>query len=135
MKVGVIGSGYVGLVAAACFAEMGNNVICMDLDVYKIQQLKEESPFHNQNYIVAGDLNNNNAHTFFGIKPNNKTITFPEDNEILDYIIPINQETENKINEKSLTPLKSLTKSPIVIYEKPNKRNQKSISSIKFKKS
>ena len=39
MKVGVIGSGYVGLVAAACFAEMGNNVICIDIDVKKISQL------------------------------------------------------------------------------------------------
>ena len=39
MKVGVIGSGYVGLVAAACFAEMGNNVICVDIDDHKISQL------------------------------------------------------------------------------------------------
>ena len=39
MKVGVIGSGYVGLVAAACFAEMGNNVICIDIDDEKISQL------------------------------------------------------------------------------------------------
>ena len=32
MKIGLIGSGYVGLVAAACFAEMGNDVICVFID-------------------------------------------------------------------------------------------------------
>jgi UDPglucose 6-dehydrogenase len=41
MKIGVIGSGYVGLVAAACFAEMGNDVICVDVDENKISKLKD----------------------------------------------------------------------------------------------
>ena len=41
MKVGVIGSGYVGLVAAACFAEMGNDVVCVDVDRLKIDKLKK----------------------------------------------------------------------------------------------
>jgi len=41
MKIGVIGSGYVGLVGAACFAEMGNHVSCVDIDKHKIKQLKK----------------------------------------------------------------------------------------------
>ena len=41
MRVGVIGSGYVGLVAAACFSEMGNNVICYDIDDQKISKLQK----------------------------------------------------------------------------------------------
>jgi UDPglucose 6-dehydrogenase len=41
MKLAIIGAGYVGLVTAACFAEMGNEVICVDADVSKINGLKE----------------------------------------------------------------------------------------------
>ena len=41
MNVGVVGSGYVGLVAAACFSEVGNKVICVDVDKQKIENLKK----------------------------------------------------------------------------------------------
>ena len=41
MKVTVIGSGYVGLVAGACLAETGNDVVCADRDEGKIARLRE----------------------------------------------------------------------------------------------
>ena len=47
MHVAVIGSGYVGLVAGACFAETGNDVICVDVDADKIARLqRNEVPIY-----------------------------------------------------------------------------------------
>jgi UDPglucose 6-dehydrogenase len=41
MNIAVIGSGYVGLVAGACFAEQGNDVVCVDNDARKIAMLEQ----------------------------------------------------------------------------------------------
>ena len=41
MKITVVGTGYVGLVSGACLAEVGNDVLCMDLDSEKIKVLKD----------------------------------------------------------------------------------------------
>ena len=41
MNLAVVGTGYVGLVAGTCFAETGNDVICVDIDERKIAMLKE----------------------------------------------------------------------------------------------
>ena len=47
MHVAVIGSGYVGLVAGACFAETGNDVVCVDKDAGKIERLqRNEIPIY-----------------------------------------------------------------------------------------
>lgn len=40
MKIAVIGTGYVGLVTGTCFAEMGNDVTCVDIDIAKLDQFK-----------------------------------------------------------------------------------------------
>ena len=39
-RIAVVGSGYVGLVTGTCFAETGNNVICVDIDENKVEQMK-----------------------------------------------------------------------------------------------
>ena len=47
MKVTVVGTGYVGLVTGACLSEMGNHVVCLDLDERKIRVLNEGGiPIH-----------------------------------------------------------------------------------------
>jgi UDPglucose 6-dehydrogenase len=49
MKISVVGSGHVGLVAAASFAELGHEVVCVDTDKGKLQALKRgETPIHEE---------------------------------------------------------------------------------------
>jgi UDPglucose 6-dehydrogenase len=40
MNISIFGTGYVGLVSGACLAEVGHNVVCVDVDPHKIEQLK-----------------------------------------------------------------------------------------------
>ncbi len=47
MNIGVIGAGYVGLVTGTCLAEMGNDVVCADVDSKKVEALKRgRSPIY-----------------------------------------------------------------------------------------
>jgi UDPglucose 6-dehydrogenase len=47
MKISIFGSGYVGLVTGACLAEVGNDVLCVDVDADKIRMLKQgKIPIH-----------------------------------------------------------------------------------------
>ena len=41
MKVTLFGTGYVGLVTGTCLAEMGNHVLCVDVDATKVARLKQ----------------------------------------------------------------------------------------------
>ena len=43
MKISIIGTGYVGLVSGACFADLGHSVVCLDKDKTKIKSLSQIS--------------------------------------------------------------------------------------------
>lgn len=62
MKICVIGTGYVGLVTGTCFAEMGNDVICVDNDQDKLQKLKNGIiPFFEPGFepLICSNVNEN----------------------------------------------------------------------------
>ncbi len=47
MRIAVIGTGYVGLVVGTCFAETGNSVVCVDIDMRKVRMLRKgKSPIY-----------------------------------------------------------------------------------------
>ncbi len=51
IKIAVVGSGYVGLVAAVCFAEMGHDVICVDNDERKVAALQAGDSLIHERYL------------------------------------------------------------------------------------
>jgi UDPglucose 6-dehydrogenase len=51
VQIAVVGSGYVGLVAAVCFAEMGHNVICVDNDERKVAALQGGDTLIHENHL------------------------------------------------------------------------------------
>jgi UDPglucose 6-dehydrogenase len=59
MKISVFGSGYVGLVASACLADVGHDVLCMDIDPQRIELLNAgETPIHEPglNMIIRSNM-------------------------------------------------------------------------------
>lgn len=70
MKIAVFGSGYVGLVTAACFAEVGHHVIGIDTDPTKVECLNQgASPIYEPNLADLLKKNHHSGHLFFTTEP------------------------------------------------------------------
>ncbi len=66
MKITVFGSGYVGLVTGACLAEVGNEVICMDVDQAKVDMLNSgKMPIYEPNLDQMVERNSNSGRLRF----------------------------------------------------------------------
>ena len=58
MNIAVIGTGYVGLVTGTCFAETGNQVVCVDIDENKVKQMQNgEVPIYEPHLDVLFERN------------------------------------------------------------------------------
>lgn len=142
MKITIYGAGYVGLVTGTCFAELGNNVLCVDIDEQRIQRLKAgECPIHEpdlpemmQQNIQAGrlrfsaDPKEGVRHGFYQFI----AVGTPSDEDgsaDLQYVLAVAKSIGENINEhrivinKSTVPVGTADRVRIVITEALAKRN------------
>lgn len=79
MNISIIGAGYVGLVSATCFAKLGNNVICVDINEKKVEKINSNiSPIYERglDQILSEYSERIKATTDYKLAINNSDITF-----------------------------------------------------------
>jgi UDPglucose 6-dehydrogenase len=139
MNIAVVGTGYVGLVTGTCFAETGNNVVCVDIDANKVERMRKgEIPIYEphldvifQRNIKAGRLSfttdlkeaQKNAQIIFLALP---TPPGEDGSADLSYILGVASELGEMIKEykviidKSTVPVGTAEKVSAVIKAKTN---------------
>lgn len=66
MKIAIVGTGYVGLVSGTCFAETGNQVVCVDIDAAKVERMKNgEVPIYEPGLEVLFERNTKQGRLHF----------------------------------------------------------------------
>ena len=142
MNITIIGSGYVGLVSGACFAQMGNHVTCIDIDEQKIQQLKNGSvPIYEPGleHMVQENFNNKSLKfsTVLEQSMQDAKIIFiavgtpmGEDGSAdLQYVLSVAKEIGSHLKkytvivDKSTVPVGTADKVRAVIQKQLNRRN------------
>ena len=152
MKICMIGTGYVGLVSGTCFAELGNDVICVDTDNNKIENLKigkipifepglEELIINNSKKktlkfstnINKSIKNSNIIFICVGTPTNNKTY-----NADLKYVYQATRTIKKNLNNykiivnKSTVPVTTGDKIEKILTSKNNKKNFDVVSNPEF---
>jgi UDPglucose 6-dehydrogenase len=144
MKITIVGSGYVGLVTGACFAEVGIDVTCVDIDVSKIEKLKNGiSPIFEpgldemlERNIARGKLS---FTTDLASNVNQSEVVFsavgtPPDEDgsaDLKYVLDVARTVGKHMNKhmivvtKSTVPVGTAKKVRIAIQEELDKRGEK----------
>ena len=85
MKIVMLGSGYVGLVTGACFSEFGYEVICVDKDNKKINNLKNKL-YEQVNILGDTLLDNDNVEKIFDERDPNNNKANSENQKIIKMV-------------------------------------------------
>ena len=120
MKIAIVGTGYVGLVSGTCFAEMGVDVTCVDIDKKKIERLKRgEVPIYEPGLesMVKRNMDEGRLHFSTSLKavlPEVEVVfsavgTPPDEDGSADlkYVLAVAREFGQNINEYKLLVTKS----------------------------
>ena len=141
MNIAIVGTGYVGLVTGTCFAQMGNNVTCVDIDENKINRLKNgDIPIYEPGLtdMVLSNVENGRLHFTTDLKEviNDVEVVFsavgtPPDEDgsaDLKYVISVARTFGQNINKfnilvtKSTVPVGTADKVRAAIQEELDKR-------------
>lgn len=142
MRINLFGAGYVGLVTAACLAEHGNKVLCIDIDQEKIKRLQQgECPIHEPDLPALLQKNLSAGRLDFSTDPQKGvehgfyqfiTVGTPQDEdgsadltyvlEVADYIGKALVEPKLIIN-KSTVPVGTADQVKVVIQKQLHQRN------------
>ena len=135
MKIAVAGTGYVGLVAGVCFAEVGHDVTCVDVDEAKVKLMESGvSPIYEEGLeelIIGGEDGDEAIKVYIGSE--NK-VSGMEDCSVVTATYELEGGMKGTIGivgpkrmdyDKVVKTLKSITGQLDVLYKKDGKRKKK----------
>ena len=151
MKITVVGTGYVGLVSGTCFAETGNEVVCVDIDANKVERMKKgEVPIYEPglDLLFHRNIKQNRLHFTTDLKEGikNAEIIFlalptppgADGSADLSYVLKVAEDLSEMISDykvivdKSTVPVGTADKVQAVLAKKLNRDMYDVVSNPEF---